>query len=137
MLENISSYLVSWWHSFLSLFDNIPEDVIASTVYVGGTLIALWAWYNISKRLPSPIGGISWILLFALLATPTVSEGDNAGLAPAIIGLIFGILTKEEPLIFSNLASILLVAGVGFLIGYFWSKYKANKTSPSISQETQ
>lgn len=121
MLEQMSA----WWYSFLSLFDAIPESLLATIVYVGGTLIALWCWYNISRRLPSPLGGITWIILFACLATPTVSEGHNAELAPALIGLIFGILTKEPPLIWSNLALIFFVAGIGFLVGYFWSKYKA------------
>ncbi|MFU8927928.1 hypothetical protein [Acinetobacter puyangensis] len=125
--------LTVWWHSFLSIFDAIPENSIAVTVYIGGTLIALWAWYGIAKRLPSPFGGISWIILFALLATPTVSEGDNAGIAPAIIGLIFGVLTKEEPLILSNLLYILVVAGLGFFIGYCWSKYQANKEDQTVS----
>ncbi|KAA8735678.1 hypothetical protein F4V57_02480 [Acinetobacter qingfengensis] len=119
--------IASWWNSFLSLFDAIPENAIAITVYVGGTIIALWAWYNIARRLPSPIGGITWIILFALLATPTVSEGSNAGLAPAFIGLIFGILTKENTLIIANLAAILFVAGIGFLIGFLWSKYQTTK----------
>ncbi len=113
-----------WWYQFLGLFDGIPEDNIAVTVYVGGTVLALYCWYSIARRLPSPLGGITWIILFACLATPTVSEGDNAGLAPALIGLIFGILTKEQPLIWSNLASILFVASIGFLIGFCWSKYR-------------
>lgn len=120
MLEQISA----WWYSFLSIFDGIPEDSIAITVYIGGTLVALWAWYNITKRLPNPMGGILWIVLFACLATPTVSEGDNAGLAPAIIGVIFGILTKETPLILSNLMVIVFVASLGFLVGFCWSRYK-------------
>ncbi|TXJ08910.1 MAG: hypothetical protein E6Q25_04385 [Acinetobacter sp.] len=121
-----------WWQGFLSLFDGIAEDTIATTVYVGGTMIALWAWYTIARRLPSPLGGITWVMLFALLATPTVSEGDNAGLAPALIGLIFGVLTKEQPLVLSNLMSILLVAALGLFVGYCWSKYTANKNSHTI-----
>lgn len=124
VLEQISA----WWYSFLSLFDAIPEHGLAITVYVGGTIIALLCWYSIARRLPRPLGGITWIILFACLATPTVSEGQNAELAPAIIGLIFGILTKEQHLIWSNLALILFVAGMGFLVGYFWSKYKENRS---------
>lgn len=124
MLEQITL----WWNQFLSLFDGIPEQSIAVTVYIGGTLIALWAWYNVTKRLPSPIGGISWIIVFACLVTPTVSEGDNAGIAPALIGLLFGILTKEQPLILSNLMAIFSVIGIGCLVGYCWSKYKTHQS---------
>lgn len=123
MLEQITA----WWNSFLSLFDAIPEDTLAITVYVGGTIIALLCWYGIARRLPSPFGGITWIILFACLATPTVSEGQNAELAPAIIGLLFGVLTKEQLLIWTNFAAILFVAGIGFLVGYCWSKYKESR----------
>ena len=79
MLEQITA----WWNSFLSLFDAIPEDTLAITVYVGGTIIALLCWYGIARRLPSPFGGITWIILF--------------------------------------------VAGIGFLVGYCWSKYKESR----------
>ena len=60
-------------NSFLSLLDSIPEDSIAVTVYVLGSMIILWAWYAIAKRLPQPLGGITWIIGFAILLTPTVS----------------------------------------------------------------
>ena len=127
----VPEQLTSWWYSFLSLFDTIPEKTIAIIVYVGGTLIALWCWSNIARRLPSPLGGITWIILFACLATPTVSQGQNAELAPAIIGLIFGVLTKEQPLIWANLASIGFVAGIGFLVAYCWTRYKYNRDNVS------
>lgn len=123
----VPEQITVWWNSFLSLFDAIPEDSIAITVYVGGTIIALLCWYNIAKRLPSPLGGITWIILFACLATPTVSEGQNAELAPAIIGLLFGIITKEQPIIWSNLSLILFVAGMGFLVGFFWIRFKNSR----------
>ncbi|MBU3846744.1 MAG: hypothetical protein H9855_07190 [Candidatus Acinetobacter avistercoris] len=125
MLEALSGI----WTQFLSILDAIPEDSIAITVYVLGTLIILWCWYSIAKRLPSPLGGITWILIFAILATPTVSEGPNSAIAPAFFGLVFGILTKDSPLIWSNFSLIAFVAGVGFVIGYFWSKYSSNKKS--------
>jgi MFS superfamily sulfate permease-like transporter len=125
VLESIAAV----WNAFLSLFDAIPEDAIAITVYVGGTLLALWAWHNLTRRLPSPLGGILWVMLFAILATPTISEGNNAGIAPAIIGLIFGVLTKEQHLILGNAAAILFVGGLSFLVGFCWSKYQAAKLS--------
>lgn len=115
------------WANFLDLFDAIPEDNIAITVYILGTLLILWCWYSISKRLPSPLGGITWIIVFAVLATPTISEGPNSAIAPAIFGLLFGILTKDSPLIWSNLALITFVMGIGLVIGFFWSKYKTTK----------
>lgn len=117
------------WANFLDLFDAIPEDNIAITVYILGTLLILWCWYSISKRLPSPLGGITWIIVLAVLATPTISEGPNSAIAPAIFGLLFGILTKDSPLIWSNLALITFVMGIGLVIGFFWSKYKTTKNA--------
>lgn len=114
-------------NSFLSLLDSIPEDSIAVTVYVLGSIIILWAWYAIAKRLPQPLGGITWIIGFAILLTPTVSEGNNASIAPAIFGLLFGVLTKETVLVWSNASLILFVGGLGLVVGYLWSRYTAHK----------
>lgn len=114
-------------NSFLSLLDSIPEDSIAVTVYVLGSIIILWAWYAIAKRLPKPLGRITWIIGFAILLTPTVSEGNNASIAPAIFGLLFGVLTKETALVWSNASLILFVIGLGLVVGYLWSRYTANK----------
>lgn len=116
------------WTQFLSVLDSIPEDSIAITVYVLGTLIILWCWYAIAKRLPSPLGGITWIVIFAILATPTISEGPNSAIAPAFFGLVFGVLTKDSPIIWSNVSLIVFVIGIGLCAGYFWSKYQTNKS---------
>ena len=120
--------------SFLSMLDSIPEDSIAVTVYLLGSLLILWCWYSIATRLPKLLGGITWIMIFAILLTPTVSEGPNSSLAPAIFGLLFGVLTKDSPLIWSNLSLILFVMGVGLVIGFFWSKYSANKPKAVVDQ---
>ncbi|ENU87040.1 hypothetical protein [Acinetobacter sp. CIP 102129] len=124
MLETLTAI----WSNILSVLDQFPEENVAIIVYVTGTLIALWCWYRLMSRLPNPVGAILWIIVFAILATPTISEGPNSALAPAVFGLIFGILTKEHILIWSNLSLILFVIGVGLLVGFCWSKYSANKT---------
>ena len=114
-------------NSFLSLLDSIPEDSIAVTVYLVGSVIILWAWYLIARRLPKPLGGMTWLIGFAILLTPTVSEGNNASIAPAFFIFFFDILTKEKALIWSNASLILFVVGLGLVIGALWSKYMANK----------
>ena len=114
-------------NSFLALLDSIPEDSIAITVYLLGSVIMLWSWYAIAKRLPKPFGGITWMIGFAILLTPTVSEGNNASIAPAFFGLLFGILTKENALVWSNASLILFVVGLGLVVGYLWSQYTAKK----------
>ncbi len=123
-------------NSFLSLLDSIPEDSIAVTVYLLGSVIMLWSWYAIAKRLPKPFGGITWIIGFAILLTPTVSEGNNASIAPAIFGLLFGILTKENTLVWSNASLILFVVGLGLLVGYLWSQYMAKKAAFVVNKNS-
>lgn len=123
-------------NSVMTGLDSIPETAIAVSIYLLGSAIILWCWYQIAKRLPNPLGGITWIVLFAILLTPTVSEGSNAALAPAIFGLLFGVLTKEMPLVWANLSAILFVIGLGLLIGYFWSKYRLKQSTYTAKKKT-
>lgn len=119
-------------NQLFSFLDVIPEDAIALTAYGIGAIIALWCWWRLMRRLPTTFGAISWLIAFAILVTPTVSEGPNASVAPAIFGLLFGVLTKDSPLIWSNLSLILFVVGLGLVVGYFWSKYSTSKSMRSI-----
>lgn len=113
------------WASLVSLVDSIPEDSIAITVYLLGSLIILSCWYGVAKRLPAIVGSITWIIVFAVLLTPTISAGPNSEIAPAIFGLIFGVLTKDSSLVWFNLSLIAFVLGISLFVGYFWSKYRA------------
>lgn len=119
----------------VSVLDSIPESSIAITVYLGGAVIALLCWYGLMKRLPKTIGAIGWLIVFAVLLTPTVSEGSNAAIAPAIFGLIFGVLTKDQPLVWLNLSLILFVVGIGLVLGYFWTKYNAAKPQHVVNKK--
>lgn len=123
-------------NSFLALLDSIPEDGIAITVYLLGSVIMLWSWYAIAKRLPKPFGGITWMIGFAILLTPTVSEGNNASIAPAFFGLLFGVLTKENALVWSNASLILFVVGLGLVVGYLWSQYTAKKAKFVVNKNS-
>ena len=123
-------------NSFLALLDSIPEDSIAITVYLLGSVIMLWSWYAIAKRLPKPFGGITWMIGFAILLTPTVSEGNNASIAPAFFSLLFGILTKENALVWSNASLILFVVGLGLVVGYLWSQYTAKKAKFVVNKNS-
>lgn len=116
-------FLTTLWNGFTGLFSGIPEGLIAVVVYVGGTLLALWAGYNVVRRMPKLLAIILWTLLFALLVTPTVSEGQNAGIAPALIGMVFGMLIKDKNLILYNGLSMLLVWGISLLVAYCLDSY--------------
>jgi hypothetical protein len=123
-------------NGYVTVLDSIPEESIAIAVYLIGSIIALLCWYGVTKRLPKPAGGFLWILVFAILLTPTVSEGPNASLAPAIFGLIFGVLTKEQELVWINASLILFVIGIASLIGYCWSSYVTNKAEIAVNKKT-
>lgn len=123
-------------NGYVTVLDSIPEESIAIAVYLIGSIIALLCWYGVTKRLPKPAGGFLWILVFAILLTPTVSEGPNASLAPAIFGLIFGVLTKEQELVWINASLILFVIGIASLIGYCWSSYVTNKAKIAVYKKT-
>ena len=119
------------WTNLGSAINSIPEDSIAITVYILGSLIILWCWFGIAKRLPALLGAITWIVIFAVLLTPTISAGPNSAIAPAVFGLLFGVLTKDSPLIWSNLSLISFVIGLAMVVGYFWTKFKTSKALPA------
>lgn len=112
-----------------SFLDDIPEDYIAITIYLGGASFILWAWYRLGQYLPKTLAGMTWIILFAVLFAPTLSEGSNAQLAPASIGLMFGVITKDTVLIWTSLIPLLVVTALGFILGYLWSKYQDNQST--------
>jgi len=49
-------------NGYVAVLDSIPEQSIAVAVYLLGSLIALWCWYGVTKRLPKPMGGFLWIV---------------------------------------------------------------------------
>ena len=122
--------------NLLSSLNSIPEYSIAVAVYVLGSFIALWCWYGIAIRLPHVIGGVTWLMMFAILLTPTVSAGNNAAIAPAIFGLIFGVLTKDQILMWSNLSYICLTLGLGLVVGYLYQRYRQNKAQTTQKNNT-
>lgn len=112
------------WNWWVSLFEGVPEYPLAVTVYVGGSVLALLIWLRVVRLLPHPVGAMSWVVMFAALLTPTITEGDNAQLAPAVIGLIFGVITKDHSLVLKSALPILLVIGLGFVLGFLYERLR-------------
>ncbi|MDQ8935981.1 hypothetical protein [Acinetobacter rudis] len=129
--------LTVFWNNFLDLFDALPEDSLAITVYVVGAIIIMWCWTSIMRRLPATLGCILWIVVFALIATPTISEGPNSEIAPATFGLLFGILTKDSVLIWSNLSLILFVIGLGLILSHWANKYRMLKKKATVADRPE
>ncbi len=97
---------------------SVAEYWLAVTVYVLGSILALWLWHKVVRPLPRPLGGMSWMMVFAILMSPTVTDGPNGQIAPAVIGLLFGVISKNKELILSSLLPMLLVLGCGFIVGF-------------------
>lgn len=41
-------------NGYVTVLDSIPEESIAIAVYLIGSIIALFCWYGVTKRLPKP-----------------------------------------------------------------------------------
>lgn len=65
------------WNWWVSLFEGVPEYPLAVSVYIGGSVLALLIWLRV-RMLPHPVGAMSWVVMFAVLFAPTVTEGENA-----------------------------------------------------------
>lgn len=109
-------------HHVTTLLDALPENIVAVSVYVVGAILVLLLWYLMTKPYPRFCALSTWIV-FAFIVTPNISEGSNAALAPAVFGLMFGILTHEHNLIWVNLGTILFVVGLGGVVGFLWLKF--------------
>ncbi len=112
------------WNWWVSLFEGVPEYPLAVSVYIGGSVLALLIWLRMVRMLPHPVGAMSWVVMFAVLFAPTVTEGENAQLAPAVIGLMFGVITKDQSLMLKSALPILLMIGLGFVLGFLYERLR-------------
>ncbi len=115
LMSELMTGWMNWW-------EGVSPYWFAVTVYLTGSVIVLWLWLSIVRVLPRPLGGLSWLLVLTLLMTPTVTEGVNASLAPAVVGLLIGVFTKNPVLALYSLLPMLLVFGVGCLAGFIWQR---------------
>ena len=112
------------WNWWVSLFEGVPEYPLAVSVYIGGSVLALLIWLRVVRMLPHPVGAMRWVVMFAVLFAPTVTEGENAQLAPAVIGLMFGVITKDQSLMLKSALPILLMIGLGFVLGFLYERLR-------------
>lgn len=135
IFEAVLNFLLTLWDLFLSIFDGVPEHTIAVVVYIFGALFVLFGWALVlAKPFPKAVRQSGTIFLFAFFFTPTISEGVNATLAPAIFGLLFGLITKEMYLFWVNLASIILVMSLGFIVMYCYQYYINRRQHSSYTE---
>ena len=119
-LEKISDILgeiVIWWSQ---LVKGVPPADLPMYAYIGGSIIVLALWILIARMLPRPIGGMSWMVLFAVLLAPGTALGDPSLLAPASISVVYAIMMKDTTAAVSNALPVLIVLVVGLFIGFIW-----------------
>ncbi|WP_230656797.1 hypothetical protein [Psychrobacter sp. I-STPA10] len=120
-LETISEYLsdlIIWWSHFVA---DVPPEQLPLYAYVGFSVVVLLLWLLVARMLPRPLGGMSWLALCAVLLTPSMALGDAGEIAPASIGVVYGVLMKDTAAALAHLLPILVVFSVGLFLGFIWS----------------
>lgn len=90
-IGSIIGEIVIWW---TQLVRGVPPDKLPLYAYVGFSVVVLLLWILVVRILPKTLAGLSWIILFAILLTPTTSIGTTPDIAPASIAVVYGILGK-------------------------------------------
>lgn len=128
-LDSISetvSEITLWWSDLVA---DVPHDMLPIYAYVGFSCIVLILWLFIVRILPKPIGGMSWLAVFSILLTPGVTSAETGDIAPASIGVVYGILMKDPGLALRNLLPILVVFTLGLVLGFIWQLIRNTITS--------
>lgn len=119
-LEAISDILGEisiWWGQ---LVKDVPPADLPMYAYLGGVVLVLVLWLLVARMLPRPLGGMSWMLLFAVLLAPGTAIGDPSVIAPASIGVVYAIMMKDTAGAITNMLPILMVLVVGLFVGFIW-----------------
>lgn len=119
-LEAISEILgeiTIWWGQ---LVKDVPPADLPMYAYLGGVIIVLVLWLLVARMLPRPLGGMSWMMLFAVLLAPGTAIGDPSVIAPASIGVVYAIMMKDTTGAITGMLPILVVLVVGLFVGFIW-----------------
>lgn len=119
-LETISDILgeiVIWWSQMVK---DVPPADLPMYAYLGGAIVVLILWVLVARIFPRPLGGMSWMVLFAVLLAPGTALGDPSLIAPASISVVYAIMMKDMAAAVTNALPILVVLVVGLFIGFVW-----------------
>lgn len=119
-LEAISDVLgeiAIWWGQ---LVKDVPPADLPMYAYLGGVVLVLVLWLLVARMLPRPLGGMSWMMLFAVLLAPGTAIGDPSVIAPASIGVVYAIMMKDTAGAVTHMLPILVVLVVGLFVGFIW-----------------
>ena len=102
------------------LVKDVPAADLPMYAYLGGVIIVLILWLLVARVLPRPLGGMSWMMLFAVLLAPGTALGDPSVIAPASISVVYAIMMKDTAGAIANMLPILVVLVVGLFVGFVW-----------------
>ena len=116
-ISDILGEIAIWWGQ---LVKDVPPADLPMYAYLGGVIIVLILWVLVARVLPRPLGGMSWMILFAVLLAPGTALGDPSVIAPASISVVYAIMMKDTAGAIANLSPILVVLVVGLFVGFVW-----------------
>ena len=116
-ISDILGEIAIWWGQ---LVKDVPPADLPMYAYLGGVVIVLVLWVLVARMLPRPLGGMSWMILFAVLLAPGTALGDPSVIAPASIAVVYAIMMKDTAGAITNMLPILVVLVVGLFVGFVW-----------------
>lgn len=120
LLERLSEYLaklVFWW---IHLVEGVAEDKLPVYTYIGCSVAVLLLLLLVLRILPKSLRGMLWIISAAVLLTPGDTLGHTGQIAPAIIGVLHGLLMKDYARAINAFLPIIAMTVVGLVIGAIW-----------------
>lgn len=135
-LEAISEILAQVVVRWIKLIEPISEENLSLYTYVGASLLVLFCMYWLLKIFPKALRGALWLMSAAVLLTPGQAIGE-LGNAPAIIGVVHGLLMGEVALAAMAFLPILAMMIIGLVLGALWQFLYAalkshRKTAPQV-----
>ncbi|SNT70199.1 hypothetical protein [Psychrobacter sp. LV10R520-6] len=116
-ISDILGELVIWWSQMVK---DVPPADLPMYAYLGGAIVVLILWLLVARVLPRPLGGMSWMVLFAVLLAPGTALDDSSLIAPASISVVYAVMMKDMAAAVTNALPILVVLVVGLFIGFVW-----------------
>ena len=116
-LSDILGEIVIWWSQMVS---GVPADDLPMYAYLGFSIIVLLLWILIARIMPRPLGGMSWMILFAVLLAPGTALSDPSTIAPASISVVYAVMMKDTAGAVANALPVLVVLVAGLFVGFIW-----------------
>ncbi len=116
-ISDILGEMVIWWSQMVK---SVPPADLPMYAYLGGSIVVLVLWVLVARILPRPLGGMSWMILFAVLLAPGTALNDPSTIAPASISVVYAVMMKDTATAVTSALPILVVLVAGLFIGFVW-----------------